>query len=53
MLLNNKNIKITKSNKSLIYKNLKFYKIIKIFNNYTYKLNLFKSINNIYLIFYL
>ena len=41
-----------KSNKSLNYKNLKLYKTIKIFNNYIYKLSLFNSINNIYLIFY-
>ena len=40
-------------NKFLNYKNLKFYKIIKIFNNFAYKLDLFNSINNIYLIFYL
>ena len=40
-------------NKLLNYKNLRFYKIIKIFNNFTYKLNLFNSMSNIYLIFYL
>ena len=53
ILLDNKNIKITRFNKLINYKNLGLYKIIKVFNNFTYKLDLFNSINNIYLVFYL
>ena len=45
MMLNNKNIKINRSSKFLNYKNLDFYKIIKVINNMIYKLKLSKRIN--------
>ena len=51
-MLNAKNIKINRSNKSLNYKNISFYKITKIINNIIYELNLIKEIN-IFSIFYL
>ena len=51
-MLNIKNIKMNRSSKSLNYKNINFYKITRIINNITYKLNLLKEIN-IFFIFYL
>ena len=51
-MLDNKNIKITRLNKSFNYKNLELFKIIKIINNIIYELKLFNKIN-IYFIFYL
>ena len=53
IILNNKNIKIIKSNKFLDYKNLKPFKIIYKINNITYKLKLSKFIKNIFPIFHL
>ena len=51
-MLNSRNIKIIRLNKSLDYKNLKPFKVIKAINNIIYKLELSDEIN-IYLIFYL
>ena len=51
IILDNKNIKIKRLSKSLNYKNLKSYKVIKVINNIIYKLNLLNELN-IYLIFY-
>ena len=51
-MLNSRNIKIIRLNKSLDYKNLKLFWIIRVINNITYKLELSNEIN-IYLIFYL
>ena len=48
-MLNNKNIKINRSNKSLNHKNLDLYKIIKVINNIIYKLKLSKKINFIFI----
>ena len=45
IMLNVKNIKINRSNKSLNYKNINSFRIIKVINNMTYKLNLSKEIN--------
>ena len=53
IILNNKNIKIIKSNKFFDYKDLGSFKIIYKINNITYKLKLSKFIKNIFLIFYL
>ena len=50
-MLNNKNIKINRSSKSLNYKNINLYKIIKVINNIIYRLKLSKEIN-IFFIFY-
>ena len=52
IMLNNKNIKINRSNKFLNYKNLGFYKIIKVIDNIIYKLKLSKKIN-IFFVFHL
>jgi len=52
-MLNKRSIKIKQIRKFLENKNFKFYKIIKIINNYIYQLKLSKSIIEIYLIFYL
>ena len=51
-MLNNRNIKITRLNKSLNYKNLRLFKIVKIINNIVYKLKLLDDIN-IFSIFHL
>ena len=51
-MLNNRNIRITRSNKSLNYKNLELYKIVKVINNIIYELKLPNDLN-IYLVFYL
>ncbi len=40
IILNNKNIKITRLNKSLNYKNLKLFEIIRVINNMIYELEL-------------
>ena len=47
-----KNLKIARSNKSLDYKNLKFFKIIRVINNNVYELKLSNNIQNIYSIFH-
>ena len=52
IILNNKNIKIVKLNKSLNYKDLKSFKTIRKINNITYELKLSKSKKNIFLIFH-
>ena len=52
MMLDNKNIKIARLNKSLNYKNLKLFKIIKAINNIIYKLKFLDDIN-IFSIFHL
>ena len=52
IILNRRNIKIVRLNKSLDYKNIDSYKIIKILKNITYKLNLSQSLK-IHLVFYL
>ena len=53
IILNYKNIKIIRPAKFLNYKNLKLFKVIRVINNLVYKLELFKSINSIFSIFYL
>ena len=45
IMLNVKNIKTNRSSKSLNYKNINPFKIIKVINNITYKLKLSKKIN--------
>ena len=52
-MLNNRNIKTIKLNKSFDYKNLKLFKIIKIYNNSIYYLKLSTSMKRLYLIFHL
>ena len=44
-MLNSRNIKITRLNKSLNYKNLELFKIIRAINNIAYKLKLSNEIN--------
>ena len=44
-MLNIKNIKINRSSKSLNYKNIKSFNIIKVINNIIYELNLLKKMN--------
>ena len=51
-MLDNRNIKTTRSNKFLNYKNLNPFKIIRAINNMIYKLELSENIN-IYAVFYL
>ena len=51
-MLDNRNIKIIRSNKSLNYKNLEPFRVVRAINNIIYELNLSKKIN-IYSIFYL
>ena len=53
IMLNNRNIKIIKSNKSLNYKNFDFFKIIKIYENSIYKLKLFTLMKKLHLVFHL
>ena len=53
IILSNRNIKIIKPSKSLNYKDLDLYKIIKVYNNFAYKLKLFLFIKRIYSIFHL
>ena len=50
-MLNSRNIKIIRLNKSLDYKNLGPYRIKRAINNIVYKLNLSKDIN-IYSVFH-
>ena len=52
IMLNNRNIKTIKSNKSFNYKNLRSFKIIKIYNNLIYYLKLSTSIKRLYFVFY-
>ena len=52
IMLNIKNIKITKSNNSLNYKNLNLFQIKKVIDNIIYKLDLFESMLNIFLVFH-
>ena len=51
-MLNFRNIKIIKLNKSLDHKNIKSFKIIRAINNSIYKLNLFNTIKKVFFIFY-
>ena len=52
VMLNTKNIKITKLNNSLDYKNLNLFQIKKIIDNMIYELNLFKLMLNIFFMFH-
>ena len=52
-MLNNRNIKTIKLNKSFNYKNLKSFKIIKAYKNSIYELKLSTSIKRLHFIFYL
>ncbi len=52
IILNIKNIKIIYLNKLLNYKNLNLFKVIKVINNFTYKLKLSILIEGIFSIFY-
>ena len=47
-MLNVKNIKTNRSSKSLNYKNINSFKIIKIINNIIYELNLSKKKKNLF-----
>ena len=51
-MLNNRNLKITRPNKSLNHKNLEPFKIIKAINNSVYELNLLKFIKETFLVFH-
>ena len=53
IMLNNRNIKTIKLNKSLNYKNFDFFKIIKIYENSIYKLKLLILIKRLHFIFHL
>lgn len=53
VILNNRNIKIVKSNKLLNYKNIKSNKIIRVIDNLIYKLKLLDSLKKVFLVFYL
>ena len=53
IILDNKNIKIIRLIKSLNYKNLGLYKIIKAYKNLIYELKLLVLIKRLYSIFYL
>ena len=53
IMLDFKNLKIARSNKNLNYKNLKFFKIIRVINNSVYELKLSNNMQNIYSMFYL
>ena len=52
IMLDSRNIKTTRLNKSLNYKNLDSFKIVRVINNITYKLKLSKDMN-VFSIFYL
>ena len=52
IMLNIKNIKTNRSSKSLNYKNINSFRIIKVINNIIYELNLSKKMN-IFFIFHL
>lgn len=52
VMLNASNIYRNCTNELLIYKNLRFFKILRVINNSTYKFKLFQSINSIFSIFY-
>ena len=51
-MLNNRNIKTIKLNKLFNYKNLKLFKIIKIYDNSIYYLKLLTLMKRLYLVFY-
>ena len=51
VILNSRNIKIIRLSKSLDYKNLELFKVIRAINNIVYELELLDGIN-IFLIFY-
>ena len=53
IMLNNRNIKTIKSNKSLNYKNLRFFKIIKVYDNSIYYLKLSILIKRFHFVFHL
>ncbi len=52
IMLDSRNIKTSRSNKSLNYKNLEPFKIVRTINNMTYELKLLDDIN-IFSVFYL
>ena len=52
-MLNSRNIKTIKLNKLFDYKNLKSFKIIKVYNNSTYYLKLSTLIKRLYFVFHL
>ena len=51
-MLNNRNIKIIKLNKFFNYKNLDFFKIVKIYENSIYELKLLTLIRRLCFVFY-
>ena len=53
IILDTRNIKITRLNKSLDYKNLGPFKVVRVINNSIYKLKLLSLIAGIFSIFYL
>ena len=53
IMLNNRNIKTMKLNKLLNYKNLKFFKIIKVYDNSIYYLKLSILIKRYHFVFHL
>ena len=53
IILNNRNIKTIKSNKSFDHKNLKSFKIIKIYDNSIYHLKLSTSMRKLHFVFHL
>ena len=52
IILNNRNIKTIKLNKSFNYKNLGSFKIIKIYDNFVYELKLFIFMKKVHPVFY-
>ena len=53
VILDARNIKTTRLNKSLDHKNLGPFEIIRVINNSAYKLKLSPAIEGIFLVFYL
>ena len=53
IMLNNRNIKMIRSNKSFDYKNLGPFKIITIYDNFVYELKLFVFMKKVHFVFYL
>ena len=53
IMLNNRNIKMMKSNKLFDHKNLRSFKIIKVYNNSIYHLKLLASMKRFHFVFYL
>ena len=52
-MLNYRNIKITRLNKSLNHKNMKSFKIVRVINNSIYEFNLLNTMKSVFSIFYL